>query len=225
MSDRLDVVIVQEGTVAIHHQRWGATALVDLLLDGPEHATALARDFDATEEISDLLAAAVIDHDHHTLILSGRADVVSAAGRRRLEPQDILPVLAPSWPGWTLGYEPEHVIEPVVLYVRGLGLPLASMNEPHVIADHFGRPRYAALTYVQPGSSEPGVVLPRSDPSRPLASFELSVRAENELRNADLVTVGELLRLDRVARIRLGLSDRTLRELAEVLGEDIAPGG
>ncbi|MFZ6178348.1 ribosomal protein L7/L12 [Nannocystis pusilla] len=147
MSERLDVVIVSDEGAAVHHQRWGATALFDMLLAGPEGAVAQARGFDRTEEISDVLAACVIDLVRRRLVVAGPAEVISAAGPRVVEPQDVLVALARSWSGWSLAYEPSFVLEPVVLYVRSLGLSLASSNEPHNLSDYLGRPRFVAPTY------------------------------------------------------------------------------
>ena len=219
VSDRMDVVIVQDGAATILHQRWGATALVDLLLGGPDGATDLARAFDATDEITDVLAACVIDHDRRAVVLSGRSDVISAGGPRRLQPEEVLPTLAPFWAGWELSYEPEYVLDAVVLYVRGLGIPLRSMNEPHALSDYLARPRFVAPAYrlrAEPQESAP--LASALDPSAPIASLELSVRAENELENAGLATVGDLIGKDRPALIRAGLSDKTVREITEILG-------
>lgn len=56
--------------------------------------------------------------------------------------------------------------------------------------------------------------------ARPLATLfdDLSVRAANELENAALGTVGDVLDLDTTGLPRVGISDRTLRELREILG-------
>lgn len=221
MSDRLDVVIVEDGAAVIHHQRWGATALVDLLAGGPAGASDLARSFDATDEITDVLAACVIDHDRRVLVLAGPSEVISSAGPRRLQPHEVLPTLEPFWDGWELAYSPEHVVEAVVLHVREAGIPLRSMNEPHVLADHLGKPRFVEPEFRLRAS--PGVSAPLTggrDPSATIASLELSVRAENELENAGFATVGDLLGKDRPALIRAGLSDRTARELTEILAAD-----
>ena len=171
MSDRLDVVIVEDGAAVIHHQRWGATALVDLLAGGPEGASDLARSFDATDEITDVLAACVIDHDWRVLVLAGPSEVISSAGPRRLQPHEVLPTLEPFWDGWELAYSPEHVVEAVVLHVREAGIPLRSMNEPHVLADHLGKPRFvepefrlrasAGVSAPLTGGRDPSATIPR----------------------------------------------------------------
>ncbi|MFY0541209.1 hypothetical protein [Nannocystis pusilla] len=178
MSERLDVVIVTDDGAAIHHQRWGATALFDMLLAGPEGAVRQARGFERTEEISDVLAACVIDLVRRRLVVAGPAEVISAAGPRAVQPQDVLVALARSWSGWSLSYEPSFVLEPVVLYVRSLGLPLASLNEPHNLSDYLGRPRFVAPTYTldalagetRPGGSSREMPTSLPAPIRPMSS-------------------------------------------------------
>ncbi|NBD07973.1 MULTISPECIES: hypothetical protein [Corallococcus] len=149
MSDRADIVILKGGKVEIHHHRWGATALVELFQDGPEAAVMACRDNGSvrTKRLDDLLAGAVLDLDRRTLILAGKAEVIFAGSELKWPEDAVLQNLAPHWPGWTLGYEPSYVIEPLALYVRGLGIPLASLNEPHVVAGLLGKPRWTALAY------------------------------------------------------------------------------
>lgn len=213
MSDRLDVVVVEHGAAAIHHQRWGATALFDMLVGGPERATTLARTFEATSALDDLLAGCIIDHDHSRLVVAGPADVISAAGARRVQEQEVLDELAPFWPGWTLEYEPAFVVEPIALYVRARGLPLASFNEPHAVADALGEPRFEAARYRAEGTVAAGTLHGGHDPTASIDSLELSVRAANELANAGFETVGQVLALDEQTLALRGLSQRTIREL------------
>lgn len=225
MSDRLDVVIVGDGGATIHHQRWGATSLYAMLVEGPERATAMARSFDATAELDDLLAGCVIDPARRTLVIAGPADVITSAGPRGLQPQEVLPELAPLWPGWHLVYEPDFVIEPVALYVRGLGLPLASLNEPHALAAIEGTQRFVAAAYslVAPAPAEQptraptaGRALTDAERARSLDELDdLSIRAMQELRAAGLATFGDVFGHGRDALARRGVSQKVLNELGE----------
>lgn len=224
MSERLDVIIVTEEGAAIHHQRWGATALYSMLLEGPETAVDQASMFDRTEEIDDILAGCVIDVVRRRLLIAGPAEVISAAGPRRVQPQEVLPELAPHWPGWHLAFEPDFVVDPVVLYVRGLGLSFATMNEPYVVSDLLGKPRFVSPTYtldapaVAPAT--PGTRTPTAaDFARRLDELPLSVRASNELENAGVATVGEVLGEGRDALARKGISPKALNELAALMAE------
>jgi hypothetical protein len=218
MSDRLDMVVIENGAAVIHHQRWGAGALFDTLLGGPERAVDLARTFASTEQLDDLMAACVIDLDHQRLVVAGRANVISASGPRVVQPDELLGELAPSWPGWALAYEPDYIIEPVALYVRGLGLPLASMNEPHVVADALGKPRFTAARYHAEGKPAGGALPSGRASTALIASLgDLSIRAENELDSAGLRTLADVAGLDEQALALRGLSQKTIRELRELL--------
>lgn len=211
MSDRLDLVLLTVDGLAIHHDRWGATALFDLLLGGPDRALGRARGLDQTQQLDDSLAAAVIDVVHRQLIIAGPSAVICAAGPRRVEPQELLGELAPCWPGWRLAYEPATVVAPVVLYLRGLGLSIASLNAP--------RPDFVAPTYSldAPLVEAPAVVVTSTDLSRRLDSFDLSFRALGELEDAGLATLGDVAGKGTSALAQRGLSARVLRELGEIL--------
>lgn len=147
MSERLDIVIVTDHGFGIHHQSWGASGLFAQLLAGPERALEDARSFGQTTELDDSMAAAVIDLARRRLVIAGSAEVVSDAGPRRVQPQELLGELATAWPGWGLAYEPNFVIEPVILYLAGVGHSIASLHAPHAVADHLGRPRFQAPEY------------------------------------------------------------------------------
>lgn len=224
MSDRLDVVVVTDEGAAIHHQRWGATALWATLLDGPKQAVTLAREYPRTEEIDDILAGCVIDTVRQHLVIAGPADMISRAGPRPAIEDEILRELAPLWPGWRLAYEPAFVLEAVVLYVRGLGLALRALNQPHTLSDYLGEPRYAAPAYTLDAAADagpPAVVDAPAEVANALAAreianfFDLSVRAVNELSNAGFTTFGEVLGLDHHELARRGISEKVRRELTE----------
>ncbi len=228
MSERLDIVLLEGGRARIFHQRWGATSLFDLLLGGPDEASRQAADgFDQTEELDDLLAACVIDRARHALVISGEAEVITAAAKLRPQEQELLDELAVAWPGWRLAYEPAHVIEPVLAYVHGLGIPLASLNKMHVRADVRGTPRFERCAYflevpasaAEPPAATGTVGLGAIDPARPLTELDdlLSFRASSELQTTGLSTIGELLERGDADLAALGVSARTRRLLAEVL--------
>lgn len=224
MSDRLDVVIVTEEGAAIYHQRWGATALYAMLLEGPEKAVDQASMFDRTEEIDDILAGCVIDVVRRRLLIAGPAEVISDAGPRRVQPEEVLPELAPHWPEWHLAFEPGYVVDPVVLYLRGLGLSLATMNEPYVVSDILGKPRFVSPAYtLDAPAAAPATPVGRTpsaaDRARRLDELELSVRASNELENAGLTTFGDVIGKGRDALARKGISQRALEELAAYMEE------
>lgn len=225
MSDRLDVVIVTDGGLAIHHQRWGATSLFSMLLEGPDGAMAQARAFEATVALDDLLAGCVIDVVRRQLLVAGPSEVISASGPRHAEPQEVLRELAPHWPGWHLAYEPAYSLEPVVLYVRGLGLQVDSLNEPHAASDALRRPRFVAPAYTL---DAPTAVVPSNTGARPptaadltrsLEELDLSVGLRNEVRSANLQNFGDVLGKGRLALARRGLSQRSLDELAEWMAD------
>lgn len=224
MSDRLDVVIVRDGLVQIFHQRWGATSLFAMLVEGPTRAEAMARSFDVTDELDDILAGCVIDVDRATLVVAGPADVITSAGPRGLQPQEVLPELAPLWPTWTLVYEPDYVVEPVALYVRGRGLPLASLNAPHALAAIEGTRRFTAPAYTlgAPAAAEPataGRTPTEAERGRRFDQMEdLSIRAQQEIGAAGLETLGDVVGRGRDALARRGLSQKVLNELDELVG-------
>lgn len=220
MSDRLDVVVIDEAGLAIHHQRWGATALYALLIGGPGRAVAQARAFDRTDEVTDVLAGCVIDLVRRKLVVAGPAEVIGGPPAYHL-----LRELSVAWPGWSLAYEPDYVVEPVVLYVRGLGLPLASLNEPHVLPAALGEPPFVAPEYsLEPADAVPARgaidVGPAHPPGTRLDALDLSVRADNALRNAGFETVGDLAGLDDVALAARGIEERVRREIREVLAPE-----
>ncbi|MDX2093828.1 MAG: hypothetical protein SFX73_38700 [Kofleriaceae bacterium] len=222
MSDRLDVVLLDDQGARIFHQQWGASALVDLLLAGPEGAWNAAQDgFPETDEITDVIAACVIDRPRKTLVVAGPIEGIR--GQLQVQEHTLLDLLESTWGGWNLAYEPEYVVEPVVLYAESVGVRLASLNTPHALADALGKPRFELITYKQlapVAKPRVGVDADADLRARPLATLfeDLSFRAANDLQNSNLVTVGEVLDLDATGLARANISLRTLKELREVLG-------
>lgn len=225
MSDRLDVVLVDGNDVRIHHQRWGATALVDMLLAGPDRACELAADgFEQTSQLTDVIAACVIDRTRRALVIAGPAEVISQAGKLKPQDHELLKELAVAWPGFRLSYEPDHTIEPILAYVHGLGLPLDSLNPAHAIADARNVPRFEACTYdleVPEGGAadRPSSSVNRSKPVSDL-EVDLSVRAWNQLEHSGLATVGDVLDHDDAGLARLGISARSRREILAVIAAE-----
>jgi hypothetical protein len=161
MSESADIVLLKDGQAEIYHHRWGATTLLHLLLSGPSGAVDESSDGAGarTTRIDDILAGAVIDLDRQTLIIAGSVDVIGSGGftgkKLGWQEHEVLRELEPFWPGWTLGYEPDNVLAPIVHYVRGLGIPLESMNEPDALSDALGKPRWTELTYRNEARSAP----------------------------------------------------------------------
>lgn len=138
---------------------------------------------------------------------------------------EVLRELEPFWPGWTLGYEPDNVLAPIVHYVRGLGIPLESMNEPDALSDALGKPRWTELTYRNEARSAPAaapgaVSLDRAVLVRKLDLDEMSIRAANELANGGFVFFGDVVGASEEELASRGVSLKVRRELTEVLEAD-----
>jgi hypothetical protein len=230
MSDRADIVVVRDGHLEIYHHRWGATVLLQMLLGGPESSLEEVCAAERTQVIDDILAGAVIDQDRQTLVIAGPAEVIRSGGsagqKLNWQEQEILPELAPFWPGWTLGYEPDFVIEPIVHYVRDLAaLPLASLNPADAPAEQGGEPRWSKLAYrlearAAPPAGPAMAVLDRSVLVRRIDTDSLSIRAANELANGGFELVGDLVGASEEELAHRGVSLKVRRELTEVLEAD-----
>ncbi|MCP3163032.1 hypothetical protein [Myxococcus qinghaiensis] len=153
MSDRADIIVVKEGQARIFHHRWGATVLRRMFTNGPEASLREAEGGSSSRSIEDILAGAILDLDRRTLTLIGSTEVICSGGflgsdRERWTPDEVLPSLAPYWPGWTLCFEPAtHIIEPLVALVRHQGVSVAASKDPYVEPGHFEDPRWRQLTY------------------------------------------------------------------------------
>lgn len=230
MSDRADIVVVRDGQLEIYHHRWGATVLLEMLLGGPESALEEACAVERTQVIDDILAGAVIDQDRQTLVIAGPARVIRGGGfdeqKLNWQEQEILSELAPFWPGWTLGYEPDFVIEPIVRYVRDVAaLPLASLNQAGAPAEQGGKPRWSELAYrleapAAPPAGPAAAVLDRAVLVRRIDTDSLSVRAANELANGGFKLVGDLVGASEEELASRGVSLKVRRELTEMLEAD-----
>ena len=221
MSDRLDIVVIDEHDVpTIYHHPWGATALVAMLLAGPDDACTQARDAgELATELTDVLATCVIDRNRKALIIGGDIDVIAAAGPAHPPADELLRELSAAWGGWHLQYEPSVELAPAVDYLRRHGHAIKSMNDPDVLADELVIARYVAAEFTHDAreSTAARVTAVSLDVTSKLANCDLSFRAEQELGAAGLLTVADVVLLDAKALAARGVSERVRRELAELL--------
>lgn len=209
MSDRAEIILVGDG-IAIHHLRWGASSLFDALMQGAAGVQTCIEIAERAAEVIDQLAGVVLDERRKMLSLAGAPEAIGA-GRPAIE---VAPAIAAAWPGWEVRYAPDHVLAPLVAAVAEAGLRLQSRNDPAVLDPDWVS--FAHTARAEARDDEPLHSASIGD-VRQLDDLELSVRATNELRNAGLVTVGEVAALNPQELLRRGLSERALREIREML--------
>jgi hypothetical protein len=143
--------------------------------------------------------------------------------QKNLVPEQLIAdELASVWPGWTVGYEPVEVHQPLLGYVRGLGLALRTVGdvthgrdgrdplEPAILS-YRRAPREAAA----PGrDSFPAHLL-----DTPIDTDALSIRTSRALDEAGLTTWGQVAALSDAELAIRGLEERSRRELAEVMAD------
>lgn len=219
--------MVRDGHLEIYHHPWGATVLLQMLLGGPESSLEAASDGDRTERISDILAGVVIDFDRRTLIIAGPSEVIRSGGftgeKLNWQEHEVLDELAAFWPGWTLGYEPEFVLEPIAHHVRDVAaLPLDSLNAVDALAEQRGGPRWSQLAYELEANAAPPAgpamtVFDRASLVRRIDPDWLSVRATNELENGGFELLGDVVGASAEELARRGVGRKARRELIEML--------
>jgi hypothetical protein len=228
MSERAAFIIIESGTLELFDHRWGAGILLETLLGGPAATLEAARQGEASDQVDDIVAGVVIDLEQRMLIVAGPTGAIGSGGfaGRTLptQPHEVLGELATAWPSWALAYEPEHVIEALVLPVRNRGLALASLNEPFAVSEALGQPRWQSFAFTltaPPLSPHPAAspAVGREVLVRPIDLDALSVRAANELHDADLELIGDIVGLDAAGLARVGITEKTRRELEDLLAE------
>lgn len=209
MSDRAEIIVAGE-QLAIHHLRWGAAGLFDALMRGPAGVRTCIEMAEPAVEVIDQLAGVVLDERRKILSLAGAPEAIGAA-RVAVE---VAPAIAVAWPGWEIRYAPAHVLAPLVAAVAEAGHTLASPNDPALLD-----PDWLCFAHTARASAPKEEALhPASiGDTRGIDELDLSVRAANELRNSGLNTVGEVAALSWRELLRLGLSERALREIQETL--------
>lgn len=119
MGHRASYVLIEDGTTQIYYSHWGAHRAPEHLLAGPKHTMAFLRTLKPATELLDTTWAEggiLLDADRRRLLFWGGEDISFCPYLRRV----FLPVLGHLWPGWSVEWATQGIVD----FARYLGIAL-----------------------------------------------------------------------------------------------------
>src|SRR5438874_1905161 len=113
MGQRANLVVVRNGAWKLFYDHWCANRLDTELFWGPGLATQFIEQRAALEDRNDWLdevwaeGAAIVDHDHQTLLWYGGEDILYDIPRRRV----LLEMMQSQWPAWMIRWAAGGIAE------------------------------------------------------------------------------------------------------------------